>query len=191
MVHHILEIGSGPGVLLQHFEEWHPNANIYGIEYDHRLIEESKQRIKRAVVLQDNAEELKTVAGQKFDVIISLHVIEHLYHPDQMLDQVYDLLNEGGIFIVATPNLNSWGVKLMKDKWQGYIEDHVALKTFNEWSTLMRQKKFKPLMEHSTFFSGIPAFNNFPLNLVNITLLLTIGSVPWKCGEAYVAVWKK
>jgi len=43
-----------------------------------------------------------------FDAVFCGHLIEHLYDPDHMLDEVYRILRRGGLFVVTTANLASW-----------------------------------------------------------------------------------
>jgi O-antigen biosynthesis protein len=43
-------------------------------------------------------------ADKYFDVVCAFEVIEHLDKPDKFLSEVKRVLNEGGIFIISTPN---------------------------------------------------------------------------------------
>lgn len=44
---------------------------------------------------------------EKFDVITLFHVLEHLAHPQDVVDQIHSLLKPNGIFVVEIPNLES------------------------------------------------------------------------------------
>jgi ubiquinone/menaquinone biosynthesis C-methylase UbiE len=186
----ILEIGSGPGYLLSFLESWFPKSSICGLEYDSRLVAEAKQRTTRTNFVQGNAEEL-SFSDEQFDAIISLHLIEHLYHPEQMLAEVKRTLKKDGIFILATPNLGGIGAKMMGEKWHGFRDDHVSLKSADEWSHLIEQSGFTLLKRSTTLFTGIPLLRIPPLGLINSALLLFFGSFPWNHGEAYIAVCRK
>ena len=186
----IAEIGSGSGFLLSYLQKWFPEANISSVEYDPRLVEEAQARAPKVNVMQGNAEFLEYEESSQ-DSIISLHVIEHLFHPEKMVEGVYRSLRSGGVFIVATPNLGGLGAQKMGEKWSGYRHDHVALKTAEEWSALMKSKGFTPIKENTTFFSGIPILTKFPFVLINWALLVIFGSLPWKKGEAFLGIYKK
>ena len=186
----ILEIGIGPGYLLSFLESWFPKSTITGFEYDSRLIDEAKQRTSRTKFVQGNAEELYFPDDQ-FDAVISLHLVEHLYHPDQMVEAVKQILKKEGIFILATPNLGGFGAKLMGNKWHGYRDDHVSLKSASEWSQLLEASGFIIIKESTTLFSGIPLLRIPPLGLINSALLLAFGSFSWKYGEAVVILARK
>ena len=186
----LLEIGCGPGYLLSFLEKWFPKIAITGFEYDQRLIEEAKERVQRTSFIQGNAEQLP-FSDCQFNIIVNLHLIEHLYSPEKMLQEVHRVLKPNGCFIIATPNLGGLGARVMGEKWSGFREDHVSLKSADDWSKLIASCQFYPLLENTTFLSGIPFFTKFPLGIINYGSLLIFGSFSWKLGEAYIAVWQK
>jgi len=185
----ILEIGTGSGYLISLLEEIYPNIDIEGIEYDDRLVELTRTKLKNSIVTQGNAENFTISHG--FDIIVSLQVIEHLYSPELMLDSVLFHLKPGGTFIFTTPNLGCVSNRFMKDKWHGFREDHVSLKSRMEWDKLLISKGFKKEYSGSTFFTGIPFLNKLPFGLLNWLLLYFFGSLSWSGGESYIGVFKK
>jgi SAM-dependent methyltransferase len=185
----ILEIGTGSGYFLSFIHSEFPNATLFGIEYDPRLLKETKKKVPFANVSIGNAE-LFSFIDQKFDVIVSFQVIEHLYNPVAMLECVRKHLSPNGIFILTTPNLDGFGAKIMKNKWHGYRDDHVSLKGFMDWKGLIEKNGFQPVYCGSTFFSGIPILNSFPLGLFNWGLLVVFGTARWKYGESFVGIFR-
>lgn len=166
----LLEIGTGAGYLISFLEYEFPQMNLTGLEFDNRLVSLTQSKVKKARILQGNAEEFN-FKDETFDIIVSLQVIEHLYRPELMLGAVKKHLNPGGVFIFTTPNLSSVGAKLMKEKWHGYRDDHVSLKGFEEWKCFLEANGFKPMYCETTFFSGIPLLNKIPFGLLNWSLL--------------------
>jgi len=185
----VLEIGTGSGFFLDFAHEYFPNARFSGVEYDQRLMTETASRAPHANLIQGNAENFDLGQG-KFDLVVSFQVIEHLYSPVSMLENVHAHLKPGGIFLVTTPNLSGLGARWMKEKWHGYRDDHVSLKGKDEWDRLIMASGFSPLYSGSTFFSGVPALNTLPLGVVNWLLLVAFGSLRWSLGESYVGVFK-
>lgn len=185
----LLEIGTDSGFLLSFLESKYPNSKFTGLEYDPRLVEMSKSKVKDAVIIQGNAESFDFI-DQKFDIIVSLQVIEHLYHPELMLASVRNHLNENGIFIFTTPNLESFGARYMHNKWHGHASNHVSLKSYTNWKLFLQKNGFKSLYCGSTFFTGFPIFNKLPFGLINWGLLFFIGHLRWKHGESYIGVFK-
>jgi SAM-dependent methyltransferase len=184
----VLEIGTGSGFFLEFAGQIFPNSRFCGIEYDQRLLAETALRAPYATLIQGNAESFSLEKG-KYDLIVSFQVIEHLYNPNAMLANVRTHLKPGGVFLLTTPNLTGLGARVMKDKWHGYRDDHVSLKGIQEWRRMIVDSGFIPLYSGSTFFSGIPILNKFPLGIINWLLLVSLGSFPWSAGESYVGVF--
>lgn len=55
--------------------------------------------------------------AERFDVIVSSHVIEHAYDPRSFVARAGLLLAQGGVMTVLTPNFGSVGHKLFKSDW--------------------------------------------------------------------------
>jgi len=104
--------------------------------------------------------------GEKFDVIFCGEVIEHLFSPDSLLDEIKALMHKNSILILSTPNLgyylnrimllfgispffleNSSEVKLgRKFKLLGQFnktEGHIKLFTYGALKDLLKLKGFK------------------------------------------------
>lgn len=185
----ILEIGTGSGFFLDFAREVFPKSRFSGVEYDERLLAETASRAPHANLIQGNAENFDLGQG-RFDLVVSFQVIEHLYNPGAMLDNVRAHLKPGGLFLVTTPNLSGLGARWMKEEWHGYRDDHVSLKGKVDWDQLIVSHGFEPLYTGSTFFSGVPVLNKIPFGIVNWLLLVAFGSLRWSAGESYVGVFK-
>lgn len=185
----VLEIGTGSGFFLDFAKESFPNSRFWGVEYDQRLLDETVSRAPYAKIIQGNAENFDLGQG-RYDLVVSFQVIEHLYNPSAMLENVRGHLKPGGILLVTTPNLSGLGARWMKDKWHGYRDDHVSLKGKDEWDRIIASHNFTVLYSGSTFFSGVPLLNKLPLGIINWLLLVAFGSLRWSAGESYVGVFK-
>lgn len=96
----ILDIGCGKDVEL--FEYKINGDKYYGCDfYDQLNIKlDGYQRVDL------NEESLfDKFPGQKFDVVFCGEVIEHLFSPDVLLEEVKNLMHEESILILSTPNL--------------------------------------------------------------------------------------
>jgi len=185
----LLEIGTGAGFFITFLESEFPKAKFTGIEYDPRLVSLAQTKVKDAIILQGNAEDFD-LGDDKYDIIVSLQVIEHLYNPELMLALVKKHLKPEGTFIFTTPNLGCLSRRVMRDKWHGFCEDHVSLKSFDEWKVFAEENGFSSIYCGSTFFSGIPLLNKFPMGILNWGLLFLVGSLKWKQGESFIGVFK-
>lgn len=184
----VLEIGTGSGFFLEFAHDFFRNSHFSGVEYDQRLLLETSHRAPFANLVLGNAEDFSL--GIDFDLVVSFQVIEHLYNPSAMIANVKRHMKPGAILLISSPNLSGVGARIMKDKWHGYRDDHVSLKSKDSWDQLISSHGFTSLYSGSTFFSGIPILNRLPLGLINWLLLLTFGSLPWSFGESYVGVFQ-
>jgi len=84
-----------------------------GIDYSEYLLEVAKKRSFDATFKRVNIEDGIPYEDCYFNVVYSGEVIEHLYNPDAFVREVYRILKNNGIFIVSTPNINSWLSRLV------------------------------------------------------------------------------
>jgi hypothetical protein len=106
-----------------------------------------------------------------------------------MLARARRHLAPGGLLIITTPNLEGFGARVMKSRWHGYRDDHVSLKTVDQWLSVIEAQGFRAVYVGSTFFSGIPWLNRMPLGLVNWGLLTVFGAWRWHRGESFVGAF--
>ena len=67
---------------------------------------------------------------EPFDYAILSHVIEHIYLPGQLLEDVYRIIKPGGCIVVITPNCGSFSAKVTGKYWSMYKPvDHVTMLT--------------------------------------------------------------
>ena len=184
----ILDVGTGSGSFLVEVKRNFPDMTLSGIEYDERLVAQTNVLFGASVCHQGNAETFDL--GSQFDIVTSFQVIEHLYNPETFLANCRKHLAPGGILVITSPNLGCVSKSVMKQKWHGFRYDHVSLKTADDWEELISSAGLTPLYAGTTFFSGIPLLNRFPLGLVNWSLLMIFGSLPWSGGEAFVGVFR-
>ncbi len=186
----IVEVGCGPGYLIRLLEGWYPEYVIAGLDYDPRLLENARERAQFAGIVRGNAEILP-FGDEELDALIALHLIEHLFRPESFINEARRTLKPGGILLIATPNLNGIGARVMGNTWGGYSEDHVSLRPPKEWATLFRACGLEVTVEKTTALSGIPVFRQFPLAVINWGLLVLFGAFSWKHGESYCAICRK
>jgi SAM-dependent methyltransferase len=62
---------------------------------------------------------LAQVKGElgKFDVITMWHVLEHVAHPVELLEDLRELLAPGGSLVVSVPNFASWQSRVFTGSW--------------------------------------------------------------------------
>ena len=103
-----LDLGAGDQFLRDHVNTL--GTKYYPIDYD------------QADFNKDNL----PYSNNRFDVIFSLAVIEHLYNIDHFLSEVYRILKPGGIFYLSTPNF--------KYCYKSFYDDPTHVKPYTDES---------------------------------------------------------
>lgn len=85
-------------------------------------------------------------ADGQFDAITLFEVIEHLQHPQDLLQECRRILRPGGILLVGTGNAASWSMAALGARWE-YLHiakhgGHVSFFTPHSIGTLARRSGF-------------------------------------------------
>ena len=134
----ILEVGCHTGYFSAVLKK--NGSRVTGMEIYKPALEKAEPHLEKAVLGNVEDEQVwNEVSGDKFDVILFMHVLEHLVAPEDILEKFKELLNENGIIIICLPNINNWSNRL--DMLKGnfnYTEqgvmDKTHLKFFNYFS---------------------------------------------------------
>ena len=106
----LLDIGSYAGLFLNDakLNGW----NVLGIEplAVPRLY---SQNIFGLNIISTPFEEAN-IKNNSVDVIVSCHVIEHIYNPINFVNKAYNLLNTNGIMVLETPTYDSFSFKVLR-----------------------------------------------------------------------------
>jgi len=102
----ILDVGCGDGNFTALISKVCKAKEVYGVDISEKGVEMAKKNGIKALRVDIDEENLP-FKDNYFDAVLSLEVIEHLYDPDHLLDEVYRVLKPNGIFVLTTPNLAS------------------------------------------------------------------------------------
>jgi 2-polyprenyl-3-methyl-5-hydroxy-6-metoxy-1,4-benzoquinol methylase len=132
----ILDVGCATGEFLAYFKErgWmvtgiepDPDARQFAMENNHIDVY--------------NEEKLSELGKGRFDVITLWHVLEHVSDLDQRMQELYFLLKDDGLLIIAVPNSKSYDAFHFGSFWAGYdVPRH--LYHFNKSSILHLFKEY-------------------------------------------------
>ena len=121
----VLDVGCGRGDLVEKLHNLGWDAQ--GIDFDPEAIK-AGQSVGRDVQL-GNVGRLGEIAGP-FDAVTLFHVIEHVFEPVTLLQNIHNVLRPGGLLVVVTPNLDSLNSRLFGQYWRG-LEPPRHLQVFN------------------------------------------------------------
>ena len=112
----LLDIGCGTGYFAGHLKSH--GFEVSGVEADEKARTHARERFGLEVhppeVLEEGA-----LSGP-FGTISLWHVLEHLHDPHLYLSRAAELLNSGGILLIAVPNFTAFDAKWYDIHWAGY-----------------------------------------------------------------------
>ncbi len=179
----LLEIGCGFGYLLE--EARRCFEYTVGTEFSAEGVRQSSNKADE--VYEGGVESLPP--DSKFDCIIALQVIEHVYKPLEFVQKLALHANPGCSIVLGTPDIGGMLKKVMGRRWPSFkIPEHVLYFDATTLSTLMRQAglgDIKPL----------PYPHAFPLALIaskfSIPLPAALGNINIWVPETSIALYGK
>ncbi len=145
----ILDVGCGGGFFLAVAKQ--KGWEVYGTEYSDEdiVICEGKGITMFKGKLNDSP-----FAAKSFDVITSFEVLEHINNPEDEISKFNELLRDGGIVYLTTPNFNSLNRYLLKAKFNILsYPDHLCYYTAKTINFLFNKHHFSKIKIQTTGFS--------------------------------------
>jgi 2-polyprenyl-3-methyl-5-hydroxy-6-metoxy-1,4-benzoquinol methylase len=116
----VLDVGCADGRLLTWYRQAVPGRTIetYGIDIGEEAVEQARRAGHIAVAGRFEVD--TQLPDGTFDLIVASHVIEHVADPVQFARRAASLLKPGGLFMFATPNVDSADVRRFGRFWGGW-----------------------------------------------------------------------
>lgn len=115
----LLDVGCADGRLLDWYKDSAagPRLITHGIDLSEEAVALARDRGHHAVA--GRFEEDRELQAGTYDLIFASHVIEHVDDPRAFAQRAADLLVPGGLFVVSTPNFDSFDVRRFGAHWGG------------------------------------------------------------------------
>ena len=111
----LLDYGCGTGDYLVQCKKH--KFKVYGIEPDEMARSRAE---KKKIEVFENLEQLEERNFEKFNVITLWHVIEHIHDLNNVLERLYNAIDENGILVIAIPEHKSIDARIYKEFWAAY-----------------------------------------------------------------------
>ena len=150
----LLEVGCGYGYFLDEAAAHFPRK--MGCEMSPQAAE--RARALTADVRLGSIDSIPT--DQKFDCIVALHVVEHVYRPREFVTQLRRRLADSGTMVLAVPDMGGMWRRALGGRWPSFkYPEHVVFYDQRSLSNLMRDAGLHEPRR-------IPYPHAFPLNEV-------------------------
>ena len=177
----LLEVGCGYGYLLEEAKDFFGKRS--GIDFSGRACEEARKKADQ--VYHGGIDQISP--ADRFDCIVAINVIEHVYHPKPFLEKLRRYLKPGGRIVVATPNMGSFWRIFMGHRWPSFkIPEHILYFDNKSLLALMKQAGLIDI-------KLMPFPHAFPLTLIaekmNINLPLRLSTIKLWLPKTMIAMY--
>lgn len=126
----VFEIGYGSGGLLRHFHD--DGAVISGVDPHQLAVDADPVVAAHATLWSGTIEEVPDGAVEA-DLVVGVHVIEHVVDPATTVRKARSMLRDSGSLVLLTPAGDSWGLDRYGAAWW-MLEDPTHVRFFTEHS---------------------------------------------------------
>ncbi len=116
----LLDVGAASGIFLNLARI--AGYRVTGIEPSAALVADA-EKLYGLKLFHGTAEQF--AAGEKFDAITLLDVLEHVPDPGSFLNVLERFLSPGGMLVIVTPDIGSMAARIMGGRWWHYRVAHV------------------------------------------------------------------
>lgn len=116
----LLDVGAASGIFLDLARK--EDFQIDGIEPSAPLANEARENYG-IELFNGTVEQFKS--DKKYAVITLLDIIEHLVEPDTFMSAIDALLEDRGLLVLVTPDVNSLAARFMGKRWWHYRIAHI------------------------------------------------------------------
>ena len=138
----LLDIGAASGIFLNLARE--EGYTIEGIEPSEFLVNEAEKNY--GITLFKGTVENYPV-GKRFSVITLLDIVEHLVEPGTFMAKVNELMEDDGLLVLVTPDINSLACKLTGKRWWHYRIAHINFFNLKSLVHLLHANGFEMVLK--------------------------------------------
>ncbi len=188
-----LDYGCGTGYFVRRLSNYFA---VSGFDISQAAINKASALVPNAVFFNND----KSIPENSFDLVTSLHVLEHIENPSTAFAEIFRILRKSGIALIVVPDTAGRGHALKKEEWFAYKDTtHCTFLTSQEWAALAQEAGFTVLVEgsdglwDSPYSKKLPAIIDraiFGLPLILRVLTSTLNKKPNK-GECSVLILEK
>lgn len=100
---YILDLGTAEGMMLAKIKQLYQKSLCLGIDGSYALLAYGKKLFPSLQFICADIQRLPIIKNNIFDIAIAAAVVEHLDNPLDMLKGVFEVLKNGGIMIITSP----------------------------------------------------------------------------------------
>ncbi len=163
----ILDLGCGPGNSTKNLFDKYNNATIIGFDSDDNMLERAKNDYPEFEFVKGYAPDDFNKLNEKFDLIFSNACIHWISEQEKLINKVYELLSDEGVFAVQIPLTDESPFykilyKLISQKW-------TELKSVKNFYNMNQKGYYNTLIKH---FQNITMWQSNYYHIVGKEMIL-------------------
>ena len=142
----VLEVGCGAGGMAKAIKAYRPDLDVYGCDISRRAIRAAQENPGGVTFDLGEACDLP-FRRRSFSAVVMFDVLEHLRHPRSAVEEIWQILEDGGLFHLFVPcegGLNTLHGLLARAGWRGkeHYGGHIQMFTLPALLELLRSSGF-------------------------------------------------
>ncbi len=145
----VLELGCADGAMSRLMKD-HSQAHVFGVEKDPQAAWQAQRHCDYVFTEDlDDPHSLDALQFEKFDVITLVDVLEHLKHPQALLERLQPFMLDESVILLSVPNVAHTSVRLelltgdFRYEEAGILDEtHLKFFTLNSLKTLIERSGF-------------------------------------------------
>jgi SAM-dependent methyltransferase len=188
-----LDYGCGTGYFVRRLSKF---FQVAGFDTSQAALNKASSLVPNASFFSNTS----VIPDGSFDLVTSLHVLEHIQNPSTAFSDIFRILTNNGVALIVVPDTAGRGHALKGQEWFAYQDaTHCTFLTSADWAALARDAGFDVLIEGSDGLWDSPYSKRLPKQfdrlifgwpLIARVLTSTLNSRPNR-GECAVLILKK
>lgn len=138
----LLDVGAASGIFLHLAQE--EGYEVEGIEPSAFLVNEAMKRYNLQL-FKGTIEQFHP--GETFSVVTLLDIIEHLVDPVGFMKAVDKVMDDDGLLVIVTPDIDSIAAKVMGKRWWHYRIAHINFFNLSSIRYLLESYNYEIIMK--------------------------------------------
>lgn len=147
-----LDLGTATGTTAMMLKE--NGYDVIASDSDIRALKKCKEKGLTTLLLDVEKDEFP-YSDKSVDLITCIELIEHIKNPYNMLKETHRVLKPHGVFIISTPNINWWYLRLkhLFGIWDIHGSDHIRFYTPHILQECLKDFDFEVIKIKSMFIA--------------------------------------
>jgi len=143
----LLDYGTGTGEFLKYMSK--ETYKVSGVEPNKKARQTANKQLHNNVSVSIDE------VNEKFDIITLWHVLEHVPHPDELIEKLKKRLLPGGIIVIAVPNFKAYDSQYYQNFWASYdVPRHLWHFSSKAIQNLFKQHKMDVIGQKPLYFDS-------------------------------------